>query len=107
MSNATHHIKISTSHVYLCSYVGEALRAMLVLEVRQLRVTSQAPTSRVPAHLPAGCTALRCEIQTASGAAAQVVLGGPQEGNAWQHWQSTLFLAALTMQNPGIIPCLQ
>ena len=67
----------------MCSYVGEALRAMLVLEVRELHVTSQAPTQRVPAYLPAGCTALRCEIQTASGAAAQVVLGGPQEGNRW------------------------
>ena len=53
---------------------------MLVLEVRQLTVISQAPTLRVPAHLPAGCTALRCEIQSASGACAQVVLGGPQEG---------------------------
>ena len=62
------------------SFLGEALRAMLVLEVRQLTVTSQTPTLRVPAHLPAGCTALRCEIQSASGGCAQVVLGGPQEG---------------------------
>ncbi len=53
---------------------------MLVLEVRQLTVTSQVATQRVPTHLPTGCTALRCEIQTASGACAQVVLGGPQEG---------------------------
>ena len=53
---------------------------MLILEVRQLTVTSQTPTQRVPAHLPAGCIAIRCEIQTASGACAQVVLGGPQEG---------------------------
>lgn len=53
---------------------------MLVLEVRQLTVTSQTPTHRVPAHLPAGCTALRCEIQSASGGCAKVVLGGPQEG---------------------------
>ncbi|DBA79408.1 hypothetical protein WJX79_002219 [Trebouxia sp. C0005] len=61
------------------SFLGEALRAMLVLEVRQLTVTSQTPTHRVPAHLPAGCTALRCEIQSASGGCAKVVLGGPQE----------------------------
>ena len=53
---------------------------MLVLEVRQLTVTSQTPTRRVPAHLPAGCTALKCDIQSASGGCAQVVLGGPQEG---------------------------
>ncbi|DBB17102.1 TPA: hypothetical protein ACH3X3_014184 [Trebouxia sp. C0006] len=61
------------------SFLGEALRALLVLEVRQLTVTSQTPTHRMPAHLPAGCTAMRCEIQSASGACAQVVLGGPQE----------------------------
>lgn len=53
---------------------------MLVLEVRQLAVVSQTPLQRVPAHLPAGCTALRCEVQTTGGASAQVVLGGPQEG---------------------------
>ena len=85
MSSAKHKHIQRTRHLCLCSYVGEALRAMLVLEVRQLHVTSQAPTQRVPAHLPAGCTALRCEIQTASGAAAQAVLGGPQEGNIGGH----------------------
>lgn len=73
-------MQTSTFLVTGCSYMGEALRAMLVLEVRKLRVLSQTPTQRVPAHLPPGCTALRCQIQTAGGATAQVVLGGPQEG---------------------------
>ncbi|KAL3134023.1 hypothetical protein ABBQ32_008457 [Trebouxia sp. C0010 RCD-2024] len=59
------------------SYLGETLRAVLVLEVRQLTVLSQKPTQRIPAHLPSGCTAICCQIQTAGKAQAQVVLGGP------------------------------
>lgn len=64
----------------LCSYLGEALRALLVLEVRQLTVLSHKPTQRIPAHLPSGCTAICCQIQTAAKAQAQVVLGGPHAG---------------------------
>ncbi|CAK0786305.1 hypothetical protein CVIRNUC_009518 [Coccomyxa viridis] len=59
------------------SYLGEALRALLVLEVRQLRLAGRHPCERTPAHLPQGATASRCSVQTASGAHATVVLGGP------------------------------
>ena len=52
-----------------------------MLEVRQLTVLSQQATQRIPAHLPSGCTAVCCHIQTAGKAQAQVVLGGPHEGN--------------------------
>ncbi|KAL3143576.1 hypothetical protein ABBQ38_002373 [Trebouxia sp. C0009 RCD-2024] len=62
------------------SYLGETLRAVLVLEVQQLTVLSQKPTQRIPAHLPSGCTAICCQIQTAGKAQAQVVLGGPHAG---------------------------
>ena len=65
----------------MCSYLGETLRTVLVLEVRQLSVLSQKPTQRIPAHLPSGCTAICCQIQTAGKAQAQVVLGGPHEGD--------------------------
>ena len=62
------------------SYLGEALRALLVLEVRQLRLAGRHPCERTPAHLPEGATASRCSVRTASGAHATVVLGGPPNG---------------------------
>ena len=43
--------------VQTCSYLGEALRALLVLEVRQLRLEGRNPCERTPAHLPEGATA--------------------------------------------------
>ena len=63
-----------------CSYLGEALRALLVLEMRSLTVHNQQATERVPAHLPQGCTAVRCNVRSASGGHATVVLGGPPDG---------------------------
>ena len=67
-------------HSQCYRYLGESLRALLVLEVRQLKVTAQKPTQRVPAHLSPGCTAVCFEFSTPNGAIAQVVLGGPLEG---------------------------
>ena len=64
----------------VCSYLGEALRALLVLEMRSLTVHNQQATERVPAHLPQGCTAVRCNVRSASGGHATVVLGGPPDG---------------------------
>ncbi|CAL8464121.1 g3656 [Coccomyxa elongata] len=61
------------------SYLGEALRALLVLEVRQLTLASHTPCERVPAHLPANATAVRCSMRSASNAHATVVLGGPPQ----------------------------
>ena len=52
-----------------------------MLEVRTLTVLSQQATQRIPAHLPSGCTAICCHIQTAGKAQAQVVLGGPHAGD--------------------------
>eukprot|EP00882_Tetradesmus_deserticola_P006882 GHRQ01007249.1.p1 GENE.GHRQ01007249.1~~GHRQ01007249.1.p1 ORF type:complete len:423 (+),score=169.00 GHRQ01007249.1:147-1415(+) len=58
------------------SYLGEALRALLVLEVRCARLLSASPPSRLPSHLQEGCSALLCEVATSSGASVRVVLGG-------------------------------
>lgn len=58
------------------SYLGEALRALLVLEVRRARLVSATPPSRLPSHLQEGCSALLCEVATSSGATVRVVLGG-------------------------------
>ena len=66
--------------MYVCSFLGEALRAILVLEMRTLTVSSTAACERVPAHLPPGCTALRATLRSCSGAQATVVLGGPRNG---------------------------
>ncbi|GMH36559.1 hypothetical protein BSKO_04427 [Bryopsis sp. KO-2023] len=59
------------------SYLGEALRALLLMEMRLLEVNSMNPCERVPSHLSPGCTAIQCMIRSASGAQATVVLGGP------------------------------
>ena len=53
---------------------------MLVLDLRQLTVTSKEPCHRTPAHLPAGCVALKCSVVTTSGAEATIILGGPPDG---------------------------
>jgi len=58
-------------------FFGEALRALLTLEVRQLEVTQLVQLDRPPAQLPGGTSAVRCEVRTPSGAAATVTLGGP------------------------------
>ncbi|KAF6260727.1 hypothetical protein COO60DRAFT_1505165 [Scenedesmus sp. NREL 46B-D3] len=58
------------------SYLGEALRALLVLEVRRARLVSANPPTRLPSHLQEGCSALLCEVATSSGATVRVVLGG-------------------------------
>ena len=81
-----------------CSYLGEALRALLVLEMRGLTVHNQQATERVPAHLPQGCTAVRCNVRSASGGHATVVLGGPPDG------ESTALEAEFGMHDPGH-PC--
>ena len=59
-----------------------------MLEVRQLTVTGQRPTQRVPAHLPPGCSAVCCDFSTPNGATAQVVLGGPLEGTLYTCYSS-------------------
>eukprot|EP00878_Enallax_costatus_P013328 GHUV01013934.1.p1 GENE.GHUV01013934.1~~GHUV01013934.1.p1 ORF type:complete len:645 (+),score=183.34 GHUV01013934.1:126-2060(+) len=58
------------------SYLGEALRALLVIEARQARLVSTSVPERPPSHLQEGCTALRCQVATSSGAIVRVVLGG-------------------------------
>ncbi len=58
------------------------MRALLVLELRTLRVTHTSRVDKLPAHLPMGSSALRCEVQTASIASVAVVLGGPPDGES-------------------------
>ncbi|GFH16869.1 uncharacterized protein HaLaN_13381 [Haematococcus lacustris] len=58
------------------SYLGEALRALLVLEMRGLTLLSTLPCAKTPANLPVGCSALRCEVRTVSGAQVTAILGG-------------------------------
>eukprot|EP00891_Asterochloris_glomerata_P001718 jgi/Astpho2/1718/Aster-04143 len=85
------------------SYLGEALRALLVLEMRGLTVHNQQATERVPAHLPQGCTAVRCNVRSASGGHATVVLGGPPDVSASEPLvehalRQTLVADALSLQ---------
>ena len=58
------------------SFLGEALRALLVIETRSLQLMSTWDCAKVPVNLASGCAALRCEVRTASGRTAFVVLGG-------------------------------
>ena len=63
------------------SFLGEALRGALVLDLRQLSVKGLEPCPRTPAHLPEGCTALKCSVTSSTGAEATVILGGPPDGD--------------------------
>lgn len=61
------------------SFLGEALRALLVMELRQLTLVDVQPCGRPAAssHLPPSCQeGVRCELRTASGATTAVVLAG-------------------------------
>lgn len=97
------------------SYMGEALRALLVLEARRVRLVSCSPPAAPPSHLYEGCQALRCEVQTASGARLVVVLGGPpsvlgQQALVEHALRQTLVADALSLQfrlpPPGVPPPL-
>ncbi|KAK9822214.1 hypothetical protein WJX81_006927 [Elliptochloris bilobata] len=84
-------------------HLGEALRALLVLEVRQARLAGRNACERTPAHLPPGCNATRCALRSASGAAASVVLGGPlsvlaEEALVQHALRQTLVADALALQ---------
>ncbi|KAK9844911.1 hypothetical protein WJX74_008601 [Apatococcus lobatus] len=85
------------------SFLGEALRAILVLEVRRATVTSTTPCERLPAHLPPGSSALRCSIRSQSGATSLAVLGGPPSvlsnpGLVEHALRQTLVADALSLQ---------
>lgn len=58
------------------SFLGEALRALLIMETRNTTLVNTSSCARLPVNLAAGCAALRCEIRTSSGRPAVVVLGG-------------------------------
>lgn len=60
-------------------FLGEALRALLTLEVRQLEVVQLVQQDHPPAQLPGGAAAVRCEVRTPGGATATVTLGGPAD----------------------------
>eukprot|EP00775_Hariotina_reticulata_P011312 gene11312-11462_t len=66
------------------SYLGEALRALLVLEVRRARLVSAAPPQRLPSHLQEGCTALR------TAAALEIAVGVTGQGHVGGRWQQLL-----------------
>ncbi|GAX77467.1 hypothetical protein CEUSTIGMA_g4911.t1 [Chlamydomonas eustigma] len=61
------------------SFLGEALRALLVLETRNARLVSTTPCAKVPVNLAAGCAATKCELRTASGRTTTAILGGQPE----------------------------
>jgi len=58
------------------SFLGEAVRALLVLEMRGLTLIESTQCSKVPANLPEGCQALRCKLRTQNGAEVIAILGG-------------------------------
>jgi hypothetical protein len=63
------------------SYLGEALRALLVVEARTARVVAMHAPDKRPAYLPAGCEAVRASLRTASGARICVIMGAPPDGD--------------------------
>ncbi|GLC45726.1 hypothetical protein PLESTM_001771400 [Pleodorina starrii] len=85
------------------SFLGEALRALLVMEVRDLKLVSRTPLDKLPRTLPGGCQAVRCQYATASGASGSVVLGAPpsvleHEGLVQHALRMTLVTDSVSLQ---------
>jgi hypothetical protein len=58
-------------------HLCQAMRGLIVAEVRQLQVMSSTTVVKPQLLLPAGCSALRCKVRTASGGTTTVLLGAP------------------------------
>ncbi|GIL72466.1 hypothetical protein Vretimale_4182 [Volvox reticuliferus] len=85
------------------SFLGEALRALLVMEVRGLKLVSRTPLAKLPRTLPGGCQAVRCQYMTCSGAKGSVVLGAPpsvleQDGLVQHALRMTLVTDSVSLQ---------
>lgn len=95
------------------SFLGEALRALLVMETRSLRLMATEPCLRAPAHLPPGCVALRCSVHTPGGAELSVIIGAQPAVVASRELveyalRSTMVVDSLSLQfrlpPPGVPP---
>ncbi|KAG2498011.1 hypothetical protein HYH03_004269 [Edaphochlamys debaryana] len=85
------------------SFLGEALRGLLVMEARGLTLTGRTPLEALPRNLPPGCQAVRCDYATASGAPGAVVLGAPpsvlqHEGLVQHALRMTLVTDSVSLQ---------
>jgi len=58
------------------AYLGEALRALLVIEARGALLTASAPLALLRPDDYPGCAARRCAVRTASGAEVAAVVVG-------------------------------
>jgi len=61
------------------AHLCESFRAVLVAEVRSLKLIKMSPCTAPPAYLPPGSKAIKCEIRTATGIPFTVMLCGPAE----------------------------
>jgi len=66
-------------NAHCMAHLCESFRAVLVAEVRSLRLIKITPCTSPPAYLPPGSNAIKCEIRTATGIPFTVMLGGPPE----------------------------
>eukprot|EP00210_Caulerpa_lentillifera_P002749 g2628.t1 len=89
----------STINVTRLTALGEALRALLVIEMRTLTVTNITRCERVPSNLSINSGAVRCHIKTASGIESVVVLGGPPSVLTNQHLVQHALRQTLTVDS--------
>ncbi|KAG7671570.1 putative AT-rich interactive domain-containing protein 4 [Nannochloris sp. 'desiccata'] len=66
-------------NAHCMAHLCESFRALLVAEVRSLKLIKTNPCTAPPAYLPPGSNAVKCEIRTATGIPFTVMLGGPPE----------------------------
>lgn len=59
--------------------LGLALRALLCLEIRTVRLMDTLPIEEQPNHIVAGTTPVRATVHTASGVEISVVIGVPSQ----------------------------
>jgi ARID/BRIGHT DNA binding domain len=66
-------------NAHCMAHLCESFRAVLVAEVRSLKLVKIKNCTNPPAYLPPGSIAVQCEVRTATGIAFTVMLGGPSE----------------------------
>ncbi len=66
-------------NAHCMAHLCESFRALLIGEVRCLKLISIQPCTSTPAYLPPGSNAVKCEVRTATGIPFTVMLAGPSE----------------------------
>lgn len=77
------------------SAICSAVKVLLAMEMRQLKVPTFEQSKRLPGGLGTGQTAIRCTIRSTSGATTSAVLAGPAEGGLRASFQEIFLVLSI------------